>query len=567
MKHIVLALGIVAGGATVSAQMPDFSLPDSAKVTIDPMAFNYRVLEEVVLVKINEHRFYKQLGLLKEVMLLKSSAYDQSIYMAENNSLEQDNPGERAVLYGGTRAVSEAVARYQIKNGNAFCTYGEAGDKLLAQLTENPQSATILRDPLFTIAGTSTAVNSAGDKVYLAVDLGNENSIAPTIDKLQSANYISTKTFGLLPFNSKLCRKCEKIDHPEQLAASLTVTNGEVWLSGLDVKRLKAAIKGPDDGLAVDIVQRSQFTCENSNILNYSVPNKGFLIKPVYSDDLFEAKDSKGMIRIKMGEIPKTVKDTFELNLMVIIDKHVCKNIYKSYIETPTANYQYTNPLPFYADPKSPKDATLEYNKVTDADCRKLAYKLTSTYFQNKQNFFNSLQCEMVTGKIFTDAAFGQVPQRLEKLRVMQGMNADTLRLLEFDLMLRAAQTPALAAVIKADAITKLQNTQPFAMSVNNVCAVAQFFINQGDYRTALKWLDPIALSNDCPEDMLFSYVTLSSLYNERLSTSAFPNALKKAAERNKQRYCQLFAGQSFSFQLFENIIVKEAACKQCVAQ
>ena len=76
-------------------QKPDFSLNDSVKMVIDVENFNYSLLEEAFLVRVNEERYKKNLPVLKETFMLKRAAYDQVMTLADFGTSELGNPGDQ----------------------------------------------------------------------------------------------------------------------------------------------------------------------------------------------------------------------------------------------------------------------------------------------------------------------------------------------------------------------------------------------------------------------------------------------------------------------------------------
>ena len=95
--------------------------------------------------------------------------------------------------------------------------------------------------------------------------------------------------------------------HLMVLGNSYVIEGDKIVLKYHDVQLLKTILKDPNDGLAVDIIRKSQFACGTENSLSSSKLYDGFLLKPVYRDELFAVNTAKGNYRFigNIGTIPK----------------------------------------------------------------------------------------------------------------------------------------------------------------------------------------------------------------------------------------------------------------------
>jgi len=145
-----------------------------------------------------------------------------------------------------------------------------------------------------------------------------------------------------LPEN-KSCLNCEKFKDYTALYDGIKIVEREVFLYYNDSKQLKKLIKRATDGLAIDIVQKTQYTYPQGVITNYNLPTRGILIKPVRPEKIFfvnptvQKTKTKGpknpSVYVSLGKIPKKLKGDYELNLLVIQDNKVCKSLKRTYIE------------------------------------------------------------------------------------------------------------------------------------------------------------------------------------------------------------------------------------------
>lgn len=100
--------------------------------------------------------------------------------------------------------------------------------------------------------------------------------------------------------------------------------------------------------------------------------------------------------------------------------------------------------------------------------------------------------------------------------------------------------------------------------SWKNSLELAYLFINHKDYDFAARLLDVFVEDTNVDEELLFTYLSLCSVIDNKYYSKKFESALKKAQSINKNRYCELFDGNHFSLRVFENPNVKEQYCKTC---
>jgi len=98
---------------------------------------------------------------------------------------------------------------------------------------------------------------------------------------------------------------------------------------------------------------------------------------------------------------------------------------------------------------------------------------------------------------------------------------------------------------------------------------VANLYGQHRYFRQALEALEPfIALvdmdSEDINEELLFTYIIISSQKGSDNHSKSFRNALHNASKINKSRYCRLFGAPYLSYQLLDDPIIKNMYCTTC---
>lgn len=100
--------------------------------------------------------------------------------------------------------------------------------------------------------------------------------------------------------------------------------------------------------------------------------------------------------------------------------------------------------------------------------------------------------------------------------------------------------------------------------SIENSLRLAELFIQNKDYRFALKMLETFVEFPNAPEELVFTYLSLCSRFEDKMQSRKFARVLQKAHQMNPDRYCTLFDGNHFSYRIFENPLVKNGFCEEC---
>lgn len=186
----------------------------------------------------------------------------------------------------------------------------------------------------------------------MSIVLGNYKSYnngAKRRDEMQTP--FTTKKYGLIPFDSRVCKSCEKFKNLENLTDGLFIRDGKIIFKYDKIKDIKKLIRKPKDGLAIDIVQKEQYPCVGDNIVDNSLNNKGVLLKRVYSKKLYKknliTNKKIKKLEVELGTLPD-LKGEYELNLVIIQDKHVCRNLVKPFLLD--AGLEYSTTVKMLAD-------------------------------------------------------------------------------------------------------------------------------------------------------------------------------------------------------------------------
>jgi uncharacterized protein YkwD len=373
MKKIGLVLLVLLLVFGVHAQEKLSGEYHSSDQTVDPEQFDTKLLSEIVLQEIN--MFMDSLGLegFEKYDFLVPIARDHAAEMAENNNPTTKGKGKtkniasRIQYYGGSGVGDAIVMRYNLKTTEGFLTYREIARGIILKWSSSVKTLRNLRKQQFFLAGVGSALDERQKKVYVSFMMGNyftKNEGADMIKEIEP----NVSTGGLFPFwrwgvdnyEYLVCRNCKKY-FPDliDLQKGLSINEkGEIVFKYNDLRRFNRLIRRKKDGLAVDIVRKSQFNnCNSPNIVDYSLVNRGIMLKPVYKKKLMKKnrapaegkRERVKKLEVVLGEFPEELNpEETELNLMILQDKHVCYNLPPSFVFD--AQYEYSQKIGLLPD-------------------------------------------------------------------------------------------------------------------------------------------------------------------------------------------------------------------------
>jgi hypothetical protein len=338
-----------------SLQINKFNKPVVNDSNLTPL------ISEILLSKLNDYHAKHNLDSLFLNPVLVKAAENQAKYMSLNNeaSLEQKGKypttADRLIFYGGSSYGDEIVLKLQLKKEKDVPTYDQIADDIAFKLLTDKKYLAYTENPKYNFTGIGTAIDEGMKKIFISVIFGNYRSLNSYLVKNGEPNSLfSTDQFKLQPYDSKICKYSDNFKNIEELQKGLFVKNNKIYFRYDNVKKLRKIIKNPDDGLSVDIVQKSQYPCAGNNIYDNNLVNKGIMIKRLMEKKIFdknllsESKGNRNKIEILIGDFPENIGNNYELNLLIIQDKCVCKNIFKTYLDE--GNFKYSQKIDFVAD-------------------------------------------------------------------------------------------------------------------------------------------------------------------------------------------------------------------------
>jgi outer membrane protein OmpA-like peptidoglycan-associated protein len=318
--------------------------------------FRTSELPIVLLKELNRFRMSKGLDTLETNKMLQFAAEISSQGMADNDSEKTDRKTSLNYLkyVGATTKGEELVMKGTISKGREDFSTEDVAKVIYNRWENNIKDLPVLTNPKYTLVGIVATIDEYGEKVYVSAFFGGYDITNDGVThKDQLTIPYNNKSKSLKPSDSKTCKTCERWRNYDLLQKGLYVSEGKIYLRYPNAKDLRRFLKKEKDGLAVDIVQRSQFTQGDYNIVDNNLLNKGIMSKVLYKEAFFkknllitknkkENRKVKG-IEVLLGKFDPKITGSYELNLLVIQNGVLCKTVTRGYNET--ANIESNTPI------------------------------------------------------------------------------------------------------------------------------------------------------------------------------------------------------------------------------
>ena len=318
---------------------------NSAKIS----AYNYDTLNLLIVQGLNQFRAVNRLDSVAHSQILTNAAVISSSKMANVEKanvadLEKTTP-KNLKKAGATIKGQELIIVTPMGKGKNQLPPMEIAKAVIQKWTLGKKEKEIILNPANTYIGMNCVSDDDEKRVYISAMFGSYQSFnAGVKHKKELSVPFNTKSKKLKDPDPRKCKNCDKFKDYDALHNGLYVENGKVYLEYNNIKYLKKLLKRATDGLAVDIVQKEQYSKTNYNIMDNNLRNKGVMLKLLKKDKLFAKnlilpddpkKKSKkpNKLLVEMGPFPKKLTGIYEMNLLVIQDGYVCKTILRSYME------------------------------------------------------------------------------------------------------------------------------------------------------------------------------------------------------------------------------------------
>ncbi|MBS1652740.1 MAG: hypothetical protein JSU07_12095 [Bacteroidetes bacterium] len=301
-----------------------------------------------MLNEINRFRISKGLDSVYMSDMLQTAGDMSSEYMAsaKKDKVDPKLTSKNLRRSGATKRGEEVTMKAPISKGRENFKTEDVAKTIYNRWESNPKNLLVLMNPKFTLVGISASTDDEGKKVYCSAifggyDITNGGALYAK-DLVVPYNKKSKKLGGP---DARKCKTCNKWRNYDILQKGIFVENGKIYLKYTNSRELRRVLKKSSDGFAIDVVQRSQYIPSDYNIVDNNLYNKGVMSKVVYRDKFFKSnlllkKVNKKMLKkikgieVEMGKLNPKITEPYEINLIVVQDKKVCKTITRGYTES-----------------------------------------------------------------------------------------------------------------------------------------------------------------------------------------------------------------------------------------
>ncbi|MBK8808921.1 MAG: hypothetical protein IPO21_20740 [Bacteroidales bacterium] len=349
MKLIIFLSVTIVLIQSAFAQTEDYNEKNRIQLYSDPIsveAFDKELLKDAILFELNNEIILIDKDSYEVISTLSSAAQDFAKYMSENDITKPEQATgnisltNRLVKYNGANNQAfEFTAKATIQKGKDTITYIQIAKEVVFNWF-NSKIADDIKSLKYRFIGIGIETSIDNKKCFIDAIIGNYSTLNNGTHRIATFPFkINITNMKLIAYDEKICKKCDKYPNIQDLQANLKVDeNNDIWFETDQWKTVGKLFKLPTDALGVDIVLWEQYPCIGENVVDNNIFSKGITTKPVYQKKFiklnqFQGNEAKSKFKIKLGIIPENVKN-YELNLIIIQDKHFCKNIRSAYLKT-----------------------------------------------------------------------------------------------------------------------------------------------------------------------------------------------------------------------------------------
>jgi hypothetical protein len=309
---------------------------------IDGLKFDEELFRDAVFYFLNRELAHLGYLRLEAAAHLSIAAQDYAILMAAAQEAKPDLGGSKASLQarlspqgGSASGVTELYARANASLGRTQLRYDSVAIGFV-QRWANSRSMDILSDDRKPLVGIGAAADAEGKRIYVCMAIADYSSInngAPTIKS--NPALATASSFKLQGFDEKICRAASRAKNLSLYHDDITTDSlGRIYFVSDNFRDFSRFIKDPASALAIDIISKEQYGCEADNIVDNSLPSRGYMLKPVPQKKLvneIEGREARNKCRIYLGKMPPSASAASQINLLLIQERRVCARIEPAY--------------------------------------------------------------------------------------------------------------------------------------------------------------------------------------------------------------------------------------------
>ena len=328
---------------------------------INPQSINYQLVDKLFNQKLNELRKSKNAKELTGDATLVQAANDHSNYMATNDTLThfqkstiKKTPNDRVRFYKGVHdGVGEnclytylfkPISGKRKKDTVTIRTYEQLAEQIYISWKNSPGHYKNMIDPKYDVQGISFSYLPKSNKLYSSQVFAMKPYTYPKKIENLAIDY------PIKPYSPLACKSIETENiNGYRLSNRLIVVANKIYLSLQYPEPFEKAFNDKKDALALDIVFKDQFTCDNNNKLNGSPYYDGIMLAPVSFKEIFSRNMDKknGRLYSYLCDLPAEVeKMNYQLNVVLI--KGSCFCSYTFPVKVDDKNYNLINLQPYW---------------------------------------------------------------------------------------------------------------------------------------------------------------------------------------------------------------------------
>lgn len=146
-----------------------------------------------------------------------------------------------------------------------------------------------------------------------------------------STHFYAQNTFDIVfpgAERDQVCKSCSDVFHqkPKETQFSIVREGANLFFEVNDKEWFKRLIKNESDGIAIDVVNKNRYACNESSLDQKQI--KGMLLKPIYGAKLLETMKPRGTthFRVLVGRLnPDMMNKELEYNILFLSNKNLCR--------------------------------------------------------------------------------------------------------------------------------------------------------------------------------------------------------------------------------------------------
>jgi len=320
---------------------------------IDAEQFDGRVLGDAVLYILNYELNKQSFQVLKPLEEIYPIAQEKADAVAKAGSVSEVSSKYDIVSLFSSHGYApvgcdELVIKMSARSGNEYNTYYQLAQDIVLKWLNYKKSLRVLKSGDNVYVGMGTVLDDRG-KAYVVAAIANYKTLNKGVNMVKESGLpVSTSSQGLKPYDESVCKSVKRYSKLSRHANDISVAeDGTIYFETHEYRQFKKLLRESKDGLVADVVIKKQFTiCGSENIVDYNQVNKGVMQKKLMQAKLlklneYEGKEARNKFKVALGTVPEGIGE-YEINLLIVKDKHVCASLMPYTVEQEKVNYSYT---------------------------------------------------------------------------------------------------------------------------------------------------------------------------------------------------------------------------------